>query len=86
MEQRAEKLRSLCESGTPADLWYFISNETEIDRHVCKEVVFQIIFGAKVIETAIEYGLMLAEMVCIRAAFDQYTHEHRKSDAVHQEN
>ncbi len=86
INQKAEQLKSLSESGTPADLWLFIANETEIDRHICKMVIFRMLFGVNLVEGAIEYGLTVDEMVNIRTAFDQYTHEHKKeTDAVHQE-
>jgi hypothetical protein len=75
----------LSETGTPADLWYFVSNNTEIDRDVCKMVIYRMLFGTDLVEAAIECGLTVDEMVNIRMAFDQYTHEHKKEDnAVHQ--
>ena len=81
--QKIEQLKSLSESGTPADLWDFIANDTGFDRHLCKTVIFQMLFGLHLIEVAIKRGLTVDEMVCIRAAFDQYTHEHKETDAVH---
>lgn len=87
-EEKAETLKSMSETGTPADLWDFISNDTGIDRDVCKTVILQMIYGALIIKTAITCGLRVDEMIDIRMAFDQYTHEHQKvtTDAVHQEN
>jgi len=82
--EKAENLKSMGETGTPADLWDFVHNETEIDRHICKTVIFQMLFGFYLIEVAIEHGLTVDEMVHIRMAFDQYTHEHRSNNAVHQ--
>jgi hypothetical protein len=84
--EKAEPLKSLAESGTPADLWTFISNDTEIERDLCKTIIFQMIFGDLVIETAIACGLRVDEIVAIRMAFDQYTYEHKKveTDAIHQ--
>ena len=77
-DQKAESLKSFTESGTPADLWDFISNDTEIDRHVCKTIIFQMLHGLYVVEVAIKHGLRVDEMVGIRAAFDQYTYEHKE--------
>lgn len=77
-EEKAESLRSMAESGTPADLWYFISNDTGIDSHICKTVIFHLLHGTQLVEVVIKYGLTVDEMVSIRMAFDQYTQEHKE--------
>ena len=77
-DQKAEDLKSMPESCTPADLWDFISNDTEIDRHICKTVIFQMMFGVGTVECALKHGLRVDEMVSIRMAFDQYTYEHKE--------
>jgi len=86
-EEKAETLKSMSETGTPADLWDFISNDTGIDRHICKTVIYLMLFGVGLVEYAVEHGLTVDEMVSIRTSFDQYTYEHKKeeTDAVHQE-
>jgi hypothetical protein len=68
----------MAECGTPADLWGFISNETEIDRHICKYVVYHMLHGTQLVEGAIKHGLTIEDMSLIRAAFDQYTYEHKE--------
>jgi hypothetical protein len=85
-DQKAESLQSMTESATPADLWDFISNDTEIDRHICKTVIFHMLHGTQLVEVAIKHGLAVDVMTDIRAAFDQYTYEHKKeeTDAIHQ--
>ena len=78
IEQKAENPKSMTEFSTPADLWDFLANETRIDRHVCKTIIFCQLHGYGLIEVAIKHGLMIDEMVGIRAAFDQYTYEHKE--------
>ena len=74
---REEKPESL-QPGTPSDLWTFISNDTEIDRDICKAVIYQILFGLHVVKYAIKRGLSVDDVVAIRLAFDQYTYEHKE--------
>jgi len=86
-EEKAETLKSMAETATPADLWDFISNDTGIDRDLCKTIILQMIYGANVVKPAIACGLRVDELIDIRMAFDQYTYEHKKegTNAVHQE-
>jgi len=58
-------------------LWDYIASETGLSRHLCKQVIFQMLFGSYVIDTAIRYGLTVDEIVDIRMAFDEYTYEHK---------
>lgn len=81
--EKAEHVKSMTEFSTPADLWDYISNDTEIDCHICKAVIYRMLFGDYLIECAIVHGLRIDEMVSIRTAFDQYTYEHKETDAVH---
>jgi len=76
--EKAETLKSMSECGTPADLWDFISNDTGMDRHICKTVIYMMLFGATLVEYAIKCGLTVDEIVAIRMAFDQYTYEHKE--------
>ena len=77
-DQIAEDLKSMTESGTPADLWDFISNDTETPRDICKAVICRMFYGVNLVEYAIKHGLRVDEMVRMRTAFDQYTYEHKE--------
>ena len=78
IDQKAENPKSMTETSTPIDLWDFISNDTEIDRHICKTVIYHMLFGANLIVCAIQHGLRVDEIVSIRMAFDQYTYKHKE--------
>ena len=76
LDQIAESPKSV--SGAPAGLWDFISNDTEIDRDICKTVIYMMLFGLGLVKYAIKRGLDVDDIVRIRMAFDQYTHEHKE--------
>lgn len=56
-----------------SDLWEYLENESGIDRHVCKVVVYCLIFGRNIVQTARDYKLEIEDLVAIRMAFNDFT-------------
>jgi hypothetical protein len=54
------------------NLWDFIVEKTGFDRHVCKEVVFGLLYNGMIIDVCRKNTLMIEDVIDIRMAFDEY--------------
>lgn len=66
-----------------SDLWTALQTETGKDRHVCKLVIYSMIFGmSNIVCVARENGLEVEDLVAIRMAFDNFIHREHKANAT----